>query len=150
MNLTPHFTLEELTLSQTASRMGLNNVPAPDSEEFKNLKRLAETMEDVRIVLGNQPIIISSGYRSPQVNVAVGGAQNSAHLFGLACDFTCPSYGTPLQICKRLEPLMKVMGIDQLIYEFSSWVHLGLAPSGAPRMMALTINNNGTQSGIVA
>jgi hypothetical protein len=139
MNLTPHFTLAELTAT--------SHGPNPTTPEVEaNLKRLAETMEEVRVVLHNNPIFISSGYRSPGVNAAVGGATNSAHLSGLACDFTCPGFGTPRDICKTLEPLMTVLGIDQLIWEFQSWVHLGLS-AGAPRMMALTIDNNGTKLG---
>jgi hypothetical protein len=145
--LTEHFTLEEFTASQTASRMGLNNVPPEGSQERANVQRTAETLEKVRLILGEKPVLISSGYRSPEVNRAVGGATNSAHLSGLAVDFTCPGYGTPLDVCHALQPHMADLGIDQLIYEYASWVHLGLS-AGEPRHMALTIDNGGTRTGI--
>lgn len=142
--LSPHFTLAEFTLSTTAAQMGLDNTPPPDAHA--NLAKLAGVLERVRVLLGGKPILISSGYRSPQVNAAVGGVSNSAHLTGLACDFTAPGAGTPKDICRVLEPHMADLGIDQLIYEFSSWVHLGLS-LGAPRQMALTIDNWGTTTG---
>jgi zinc D-Ala-D-Ala carboxypeptidase len=144
--LTEHFTLEEFTDSQTAARKGIHNVPPIGSPERANLQCTAETMEEVRTLLGGVPVLISSGYRSPQVNAAVGGSKNSAHMSGLAVDFSCPGFGTPLQICKKLHPHMRELGIDQLIHEYDTWVHLGLSASD-PRHMALTINNKGTSSG---
>ena len=142
--LTPHFTLEEFTASQTASRMGISNMPT--GQEYENIKRCAETMEAVRTLLGNKPILISSGYRSPQVNAAVGGSSTSAHMSGLACDFICPGFGTPKEICQMLQPYMGQLKIDQLIYEYGDWVHLGLS-TGDARCMALTIDSNGTRTG---
>lgn len=148
VQLTPHFTLEELTHSQTAARKGIHNVPYYGSQEDKNLKRLAETMEQVRSILDNKPILVSSGYRSSHVNKAVGGSANSQHMSGLAIDFTCPGFGTPLQICKALEPHMRELGIDQLIHEYDTWVHLGLRPTDLlPRYQKLTINTAGTRNG---
>ena len=144
--LTPHFSLEEFTDSQTAARKNIPNVPSANSQEMKNIQRTAETMERVRILLDGKPILVSSGYRSPKVNAAVGGAKTSAHVHGLAVDFSCPGFGSPIQICKKLEPHMKELGIDQLIHEYQTWVHLGLT-SGEPRRMALTIDNRGTRSG---
>jgi len=145
--LTPHFTLEEFTASQTASRLGISNIPT--GQAMDNVKRTAETMERVRELLGGKPILISSGYRSPEVNRAVGGAANSAHLSGLAVDFTCPGFGDPLDICHALEARLQDLRVDQLIYEFSSWVHLGLA-AGDPRLMMLTIDSSGTRWGFPA
>jgi zinc D-Ala-D-Ala carboxypeptidase len=146
--LSDHFTVEEFTDSQTAARKGINNVPSTSSREWRNLHRVASVMEDVRLLLGSKPILISSGYRSPAVNTAVGGSKSSAHMSGLAADFTCPGFGSPLAICKELEPHMKALGIDQLIHEFNTWVHLGLR-NDEPRHQALTINNNGTRTGFV-
>jgi zinc D-Ala-D-Ala carboxypeptidase len=146
VKLSEHFTLEEFTHSQTAARRGIPNTPSPDSQEYKNLQRTAEIMELVRTILGGKPVLISSGYRNHWVNSAVGGSKNSAHTHGLAADFTCPGFGTPLDICKALEPHMRELGIDQLIHEFDTWVHLGLR-GGGPRHMALTIDNNGSRHG---
>jgi hypothetical protein len=146
--LTPNFTLEELTDSQTAARRGINNVPGVHSQERKNLLRTAEVMEKVRTLLGDKPILISSGYRSVTVNTAVGGSKNSAHISGLAVDFSCPAFGTPLQICKKLQPHMKELGIDQLIHEYDQWIHLSLGfPGFDARHMALTIDTKGQRRG---
>jgi zinc D-Ala-D-Ala carboxypeptidase len=142
--LTTHFTLEEFTDSQTAARKGLSNTPP--AHELENLERTAKVMEKVRTLLGDKPILVSSGYRSPQVNAAVGGSKSSAHMSGLACDFSCPGFGTPHAICKKLEPHMKELRIDQLIHEYNQWVHLGLS-SGTPQHQAMTIDNRGTRNG---
>jgi zinc D-Ala-D-Ala carboxypeptidase len=145
-HLTPHFTLEELTMSQTAERKGISNKPT--ATVLTNLQRTAETLEKVRVILGEKPIHISSGYRSPKLNTAIGGAKNSAHQYGLAIDFSCTDFGTPLAICKKLEPHMKALEIDQLIHEYKTWVHLGLR-NDEPRHQKLTINDKGTQTGFV-
>ena len=144
VQLSPHFTLEEMLYSDTAQAQGIDNTP--DAQSRSNLARVAQVMEQVRETLDGFPIYISSGYRCPQLNAAVGGATSSAHLYGLACDFTCPDFGTPEEICKFLEDVIRVLGIDQLIWEFDTWVHMGLS-SGDPRYMALTINDNGTATG---
>jgi hypothetical protein len=148
--LTPHFTLEEFTYSATAQANGLDNQPPP--ELLDDLELLAYTMEAVRLLLGRHPITITSGYRGPQLNAAVGGATNSAHCAGLACDFICPGYGTPYAICLKLMPYLSRLGIDQLIYEAGvdgegdEWVHLGLAAQ--PRHQMLTISSAGTFEGL--
>lgn len=147
--LTDHFTLEELTDSQEAARRGIVNMPHKHSQEYKNLQHLANTMETVRKLLDDKPILVSSGYRNPQVNKLVGGSPNSVHMQGLACDFTCPGFGTPLEICKRLELDMATLRLDQLIHEFKTWVHLGLRHGAPPRHMALTIDAKGTRTGFV-
>jgi hypothetical protein len=125
-NLSEHFTLDEFTLSQTAARLGLDN--SPDAEALKNLKRLAESLEEVRSALGNVPILISSGYRSPTVNKAVGGAANSAHMSGLAVDFTAPQFGSVLATAKAIAK--SGIEFDQVIFEYGRWVHLGLSHPG--------------------
>jgi hypothetical protein len=144
--LSEHFSLAEFTYSETAARQGLDNTPTPQA--YSGLERLAEVMEEVRRICGNKPVTITSGYRGPQVNAAVGGSTNSAHMVGLACDFIVPGAGDPLAICKLIEPHMDALGIDQLIWEFGDWVHLGLATNeGEHRCQCLTINNAGTQVG---
>lgn len=145
--LSPHFTLEEFTVSQTAAREGISNQPSP--EHFENLKKTAAMMEKVRTLLGNKPIIVSSGYRSPALNDAVGGSPTSAHCFGFACDFNCPLYGSSTEVANFLKSHMQELGLDQLINEYppSGWVHAGLS-ANPPRYMALTIDSSGTTSGI--
>lgn len=125
--LTPHFSLDELTATQAGDRAGLDNHPRDWS--IRNLTRVARTLEQVRELLGGAPILISSGYRSPAVNRLVGGAQDSAHVRGLAVDFTAPAYGSPRQICRRLLEQGYAIEWDQLIWE-GRWVHLGLAEIG--------------------
>jgi zinc D-Ala-D-Ala carboxypeptidase len=141
MNLTPHFTLEELTASQSAARLGLDNTPPP--EMLATLKRTAQLLEEVRALLG-KPVLVSSGYRAPAVNRAVGGAQNSAHMLGCAADFSCPSFGSPLDICRAI--VRSDIAFDQVIHEFRAWVHIAWAPS--PRKMVLTIDAAGTRLGL--
>ena len=144
--LTEHFTLEEFTLSQTAARKGISNTPS--EHDLKNIQRIAETMEKVRTILDDHPIIISSGYRNAKVNKAVGGAKSSAHMHGLAVDFTCPSFGRPIDVCETLAPHMESLGIDQLIHEYNTWIHLGLSATD-PRYMAMTIDKIGVRPGFV-
>lgn len=145
--LTEHFSLEEFTDSQTAARHGIHNVPLEGSRPRENLTRIADTMEKVRTILGH-PVLISSGYRSTKVNGMVGGSKSSAHIHGLAADFTSPGFGSPLAICQALEPHMEELEIDQLIHEFAIWVHLGLRDKDMrPRHQTLTIDKKGTRPG---
>ena len=141
MNLTAHFTVEELTRSEIALRKGLDNTP--DEEASKNLKVLAMGLERVRGLLG-QPMHINSGYRSKIVNDAVGSKDTSAHRKGFAADFVCPGYGSPIQICKAIRD--SEIPYDQLIHEFGSWVHISFDPQ--LRGQVLTIDSNGTRQGI--
>ncbi len=117
--LSPHFTLEELTASQTAARRGISNVPPATIVE--NLRQTAAHMEKVRAALGNRAISVSSGYRSPRLNAEIGGAKNSAHVFGHAVDFNCFSFGSPLDVCRAL--VAAGVEFDQLIEE-GTWVHI--------------------------
>ena len=132
--MSAHFTIEELTFSQLATRRGLHN--EPDAAELKNLKRLIATLEQVRALVG-KPITVSSGYRSPMINTLVNGSKNSAHVKGLAADITCNGI-TP----KALALLIRESNIDfdQVINE-GSWVHIGLA-DGVQRRECLTATFN--------
>lgn len=140
MQLTPHFHLSEFTVSQTAVRRRIDN--EPPAQVIAQLADTAEKMEQVRHLLGDKPIIVTSGYRSPKVNKAVGGSRTSAHLTGHAVDFICPGYGRPIDICHKL--VSSLVRFDQLIEE-GNWVHISfdprmrgevltLLPSGSYRM----------------
>lgn len=146
--LSPHFTLAEFTFSQTAARCGIDNTPTP--EVLKNLRRLAALLEEVRGVLGDVPIRVSSGYRCPELNRAVKGARRSAHMQGLAVDFTAPGFGTVLQVARAV--VRSGIVFDQIIHEYGSWVHLGLAEDGAvPRRQVLSIfRGTGYLAGLVS
>ena len=126
--LSPHFSLAELTASSMAARRGLPNTPGP--EAFANLHRVALLLEDVRRLLGDKPVLVSSGYRSPPVNQLVKGSRNSAHMHGLAADFIVPAYGSPLQVCQAIEG-SGLWFFDQLILE-GTWVHISLSPGPVP------------------
>jgi hypothetical protein len=142
--LTEHFTLEEFLYSDTAVACGIDNTPT--DAIVQNLTRVAEVLEEVRRIVLDQPIFITSGYRCPDLNTACGGAANSAHLSGLAADFVCTDYGTPYDVCIAVEPYVVVLEIDQLIWEYGGWVHLGLA-DGQARHQCLTIDESGTREG---
>ncbi len=134
--LTAHFTLDELVASQTAARKRIDNTPS--AEVIQNLRRLAGTLEQVRALLGDTTILVSSGYRSPPLNAAISGSLNSAHMLGLAADFTAPAFGTVLQTARKIASSGIVF--DQLIHEYGLWVHIGLAPDGGtPRSQKLSI-----------
>lgn len=130
VKLTEHFTLGELTRSDTALRLGLDNTPPPDIAQ--RLLLTAVGMERVRELL-NAPIIVTSGYRSPEVNRAIGGSQNSQHCKGEAVDFIAPAFGTPRAICLAI--LDSDIAFDQLIEE-GNWAHISF--SDHPRRSALT------------
>lgn len=126
MNLTRHFTLNEFTRSATANRLGIEN--KPNAEELENLFNLARTLERIRSILGDSPMIISSAFRNAELNRAVGGVPNSDHAKGLAADFTCPSYGSVYKTCNTIAE--SGIKFDQVIYEQSNskWVHFGVGP----------------------
>lgn len=137
--LTDHFTLAELTVSQEGTRAGLSNEPT--AEAWSNLLLLAQELERVRTLLGNTPIVITSGYRSPAVNSLVRGDRKSAHMQGLAADFIAPYFGSPKAICQAIQ--RSRLPFDQLINE-GTWVHIGFAPLGTePRRQVLTAHFDG-------
>lgn len=138
MNLTPHFSLEELTFSETATRLGIDNTPP--GNVMSALRRTAVFMEDVRARLG-APINISSGYRCLALNRALRSRDTSQHVLGEAVDFTAPRFGSPRQIVDVLQD--SDIPYDQLILEFGRWVHISF--SGRNRRQALVIDNNGTR-----
>jgi zinc D-Ala-D-Ala carboxypeptidase len=122
MQLTPHFLLEEFTLSSTALALGIVNEPTP--EHMVNLQNLADQMEKVR-ALFDRTIEITSGYRNPEVNKAVGGVPNSAHALGHAADFHVHGLAD-LDAAKVIRN--SGLKFDQLIYEKNRCVHLSVDP----------------------
>jgi len=139
MNLSPNFTLEEFTRSETAVKLKLSN--QPQVELLNTLRHTAECMEEVRELLGNRPITITSGYRTQTINNAVGGAKSSQHLTGQAVDFICAGFGPPAAIMKRLAG--SDLDFDQLILEFGKWVHISFPLPG--RREKLVIDSTGTR-----
>ncbi|MEE8207867.1 MAG: D-Ala-D-Ala carboxypeptidase family metallohydrolase [Nitrosomonadaceae bacterium] len=137
----PHFSLEELIRSQTATRNSIDNTP--DEEQLNNLVGLAWFLESLRsrIVMqhGRTWINVSSGFRCEELNLIIGGSRTSSHMKGLAADITCPLL-TPLELSKFIRDEME--DYDQIIHEFERWVHIGLADT--PRLELLTaVKDNG-------
>ncbi|MBO9549962.1 D-Ala-D-Ala carboxypeptidase family metallohydrolase [Pseudomonas sp.] len=132
MQITPHFTLEELIASQMAAREGLDNTPT--AEVLSNLHLLCQVLEQVRMLFGC-PIVVSSGYRSAAVNARVGGARGSQHVKGLAADFTVKGVDNR-DVVRQISE--SDVAFDQLILEFDRWVHLSVS-TAAPRREVLTI-----------
>ena len=141
MKLSPNFTLAELTHSETAERLGLDNTP--DEKVKANLVRLARILEEVRRVLG-RPIMVNSAYRSPAVNKAIGSKPTSQHCIGCAADIRVPGL-TPNDIVKEI--IKTNIEYDQLIREFDSWVHISIPNklNDKPRKQALIIDKSGTR-----
>ena len=142
MNLTAHFTLEELTASETAERNGWDNTP--NDQELANLVRLAEFLEQVKEVLAGKPIMISSGLRTKKVNDAVGSKDTSQHRIGCAADFRVPGM-TPDEVVKAI--VASGIEYDQVIREFDRWTHISIPNSinFSPRGQALIIDKAGTR-----
>ncbi len=121
MKLSKHFELEEFLVSEYATRNGIDNRPGPGIHI--RLERLAESLDQVRDLLGH-PVIITSGYRSEALNRAIGGVKTSDHIKGLAADFICPRYGPPAMVCKAIRD--SEIEFRQLINEFNKWTHIAI------------------------
>jgi hypothetical protein len=130
--LSRYYTLARLVHSDTARERGIDNAPPP--ELIPNLRLLARGLDRIRLLLGH-PLDISSGYRSPALNAAVGGARKSQHSQGFAADFTCPGFGPPLAVARAMRD--SGIAFDTLIYEFEEWVHVSFTVT--PRRRVLTI-----------
>lgn len=139
MNLTEHFTLEELTHTD---HRALDNTP--NDAELANLTRLAEFLEEVKTVLGGKPIMVNSAFRSKAVNDAVGSKDTSQHRVGCAADIRVPGL-TPDQVVKAV--IASGLGYDQVIREFDRWTHISIPneEARAPRKQALIIDKQGTR-----
>ena len=139
MKLTEHFSLEELT--HTDHREYDNT---PNDAELENLKRLAEFLEEVKAALGGRPVMVSSAFRSKQVNDAVGGSNKSQHLLACAVDFRVPKL-TPDEVVRII--ISAGLPYDQVIREFDAWTHISIpnTPDLKPRNQALIIDKQGTR-----
>jgi hypothetical protein len=128
MKLSPNFTLDEFTVSQAAIRKGLRN--EPNATHIEALRLLCtNVLEPLRARL-HQPIVISSGFRSPLVNRIVGGSDRSQHTRGEAADIIVP--GVPVADVIGIVRKLK-LPVDQCIDEFGRWVHISHAANGQQR-----------------
>jgi hypothetical protein len=139
MNLSPHFSLAELTVTDHRT---LDNTPDPAA--LANLQRLAEFLEKVKELLRFKPIMINSAYRSKAVNDAVGSKDTSQHRLGCAADIRVPGM-TPDEVVRAI--IGSSLPFDQCIREFDSWTHISIpnTPELPPRKQSLIIDRTGTR-----
>ena len=139
MNLTEHFTLEELT---TTDHRQFDNTP--NASETANLTRLAGFLEKVKEAVGGKAVMVNSAFRSAQVNAAVGSKETSQHRLGCAADIRVPGM-TPDAVVKAI--MAAGLAYDQLIREFDRWTHISITndPKGKPRGQTLIIDKQGTR-----
>ncbi len=140
MKLSSNFTLEELTISQTALRNDIDNIP--NEEETENLKQLCINIlqplrDDYQL-----PLVISSGFRSKELSSLVGSKPTSQHCQGSAADFTIPGVDNK----KVFKHIIENLPFDQAILEYynednSGWIHVSYIPNG--RGQALTKDKEG-------
>jgi hypothetical protein len=144
MNLTANFSLHELTKSETALRLGLDNTP--DDTVTANLKTLCEkVLQPVRDHY-KKGVKVNSGYRSPESNAAVGGSKTSDHCKGFACDLEIPGVAN----ADLAKWIMDNLEYTQLILEFytpgipdSGWVHVSYDPSNLKKQELTATKQNG-------
>jgi zinc D-Ala-D-Ala carboxypeptidase len=143
VNLSPHFTLEELTHSDAAARNGWDNTP--NDAEKANLTRLAALLEQVKAAVVGKPVMVNSAYRSKQVNDAVGSKDSSQHRIGCAADIRVPGM-TPREVV--LACIGAGLPFDQIILEFDAWTHISVPNEAglAPRGSKLIIDKLGTRN----
>jgi len=140
MNLTPNFTYEELTFTNHRT---FDNTP--NDEELANLRRLADFLEQVKVVLNGKPIMVNSAFRSAEVNNAVGSSDRSQHRRGCAADIQVPGV-TPDEVVSAI--IKSGLAYDQVIREFDRWTHVSIpnTANAKPRKMALIIDKQGTRA----
>lgn len=153
MNLTPNFTLEELTHTDHRT---LDNTPTEqekctiDGKEVlvnavANLPRLAAFLEEVKKVLGGKPIMVNSAFRSEAVNDAVGSSNKSDHRRGCAADIRVPGM-TPDEVVRAI--IASGLAYQQIIREFDRWTHIAIPTNegDVPKMSKLIIDKQGTRA----
>lgn len=151
MKLTDHFSLAEFTRSATADRLGIDNKPSsPDI--LLNLTDLAALLERVRALIGGKPVVVTSGYRCPKLNVAVGSRTSSDHVIGKAADIVAPGFGSPLKLATLIASKADALGIGQVILErigTKEWVHVSTRRPEKDINRIITIADSGVKVGIV-
>ncbi|MFS2007980.1 D-Ala-D-Ala carboxypeptidase family metallohydrolase [Duganella sp. CT11-25] len=150
MNLAKNFTLAELTHSDKAALLGLDNTLTPAIiEELRLTAAMLQRIRDYLSTLRGRdtPMSDISGYRSLAVNRAAGSSDTSDHVKGKAADFKTAGM-SPIEVCQALLPKMAEFGIEQMINELT-WVHVGRGKQANPINRVLTIDKHGTRPGIV-
>lgn len=138
-----YFTIRELTKSQTATRKGIDNTPSDSARAW--LVRLTESILDPLREAYGRPIIVTSGYRCPELNKAVGGATGSQHMLGQAADIRSKE-DTPEENKKLFDLIVKLkLPFDQLINEYNyDWVHVSFGPQNRRKQLDAMKQGNKT------
>lgn len=134
MQLSKHFSLRELTKSDYATRHDIDNEAT--LEIVAELRKLCEmVLEPIRSIVGDKPVIITSGYRCPELNEAIGGSTTSQHRLGQAADFEVIGVGNR-EVLDLIHPSPFVQ-YDQLIYEFgeAGWIHISRSENGRRQVL---------------
>jgi len=142
--LSKHFSLEEMTKSSTALRMGINNIP--NEEQIENLKAICENiLEPLREYYESRPITITSGFRSPELSEAIKSSRQSQHCKGEAVDFEIAGSDNR-EVASHIK---NNFDFDQLISEYyisgvpdSGWIHVSFKRDDSNRKQSL-IKNKG-------
>jgi zinc D-Ala-D-Ala carboxypeptidase len=146
MQISKHLSLAEVSRSETAKRRGINNTPS--GEHLENFKKLAENIfEPIREHFG-VPIHISSGYRSKELNKAIGGASSSQHCSGEAIDIDMDGSASGVSNKDVFDYIKAHLNFDQLIWEFGTdgnpdWVHVSYESTGKQRKQILKAVKSG-------
>lgn len=142
MKLSKNFTLEEMTKSATAQRLGISN--SPKDNEVENLRKLCENILQPLRDEYNKPIIVSSGFRVEKLNKAVGGSPTSEHRYGMAADIH--SISDTKEDNKEIFDLIVKMDLPygQLINEFNyDWIHVSYNPTRKRHEKLEALKKNG-------
>lgn len=151
--LTPHFSLEELTVTThrefdntptTHEKCIVDGVPTVINA-YENLPRLANFLEQLKVILGGKPIMVNSAFRSEAVNTAVGSKNTSDHRRGCAADIRVPGM-TPDEVVKAI--IASELPYQQVIREFDRWTHVAITTndSDVPKKSKLIIDKQGTRA----
>jgi zinc D-Ala-D-Ala carboxypeptidase len=149
MQVSKHLSLAEVSRSETAKRRGINNTPS--GEHLENFKKLAENIfEPIREHFG-VPIHISSGYRSKELNAAIGGSATSQHCSGEAIDIDMDGSASGITNAQVFNFIKDNLNFDQLIWEFGSstnpdWVHVSYETTGKQRKQILKAVKSGSKT----
>ena len=138
MNLTDHFTLDEMTVSQEAARSGLSNKPT--AEQVERLRALCESVLEPLRQRVKRPVIVTSGFRSLSVNRRIGGAPRSQHTRGEAADIIIPGM-KPAEVVEIIRAMR--LPFDQVIEEFGRWVHVSHSRANGNRGEVLAATRAG-------
>jgi zinc D-Ala-D-Ala carboxypeptidase len=152
--MTPNFTIEEFTASATAINKNIDN--ALPNNLLDAAQNTLDMMQRIRNFLSAKagrdiPILIQSGYRSPELNILVGGTSNSDHTYAAAVDFRAPAFGSAYDVALALSTELETLGIGQLINEYpdgQGWVHVSTNSPLKDINKIITVARSGTKVGI--